>query len=262
MTGQLTGPIATLASTVYERMRREIVRGMLRPGERLRIETLRERYGAGGSPIREALNRLSAEGLVVLKDQKGFHVAPISLDELDELTRTRCSINEIALADSIANGDVAWEENIVLAFHRLSRISNDLSAPADVVTRREQLHRAFHFSLIAACRSRWLRSFAEMLFDCADRYRFVTRAFHQEAKGARNTQAEHRLIMEATINRDAPAAIKRVNDHLLRTAELIAQSEAAFGPASSPRMVRLSAGLAVTMPMPTGPDRQSDDPSA
>lgn len=261
MSGQLTGPIATLASTIYERMRREIVRGVLRPGEKLRIETLRDRYGTGGSPIREALNRLSAEGLVVQKDQRGFQVAPISLDELDELTRTRCSINEIALADSIAHGDVVWEENIVLAFHRLSRVSNDLNAPAEAVTQREQLHRAFHFSLLAACRSRWLRSFAEMLFDCADRYRFVTRAFNQDSPGSRDTQAEHRLIMEATINRDAPTAVKLVNAHLLRTAELIAQSGAAFASAPSSRPMRLSAGLAVPAPMPVGSNRQGEDPS-
>jgi GntR family transcriptional regulator, carbon starvation induced regulator len=261
MTGQLTGPIATLASTVYERMRREIVRGALPPGAKLRIETLRDRYGVGGTPIREALNRLSAEGLVVQKDQKGFQVASISLDELDELSRTRCSINEIALTDSIANGDVAWEENIVLAFHRLSRLPNDLNAPAEVVTRREQLHRAFHFSLIAACRSRWLRSFAEMLFDCADRYRFVTRAFNQDSSGSRDTGAEHGLIMEATINRDAPAAIKLLNNHLLRTAELIARSVAAFGPAPSPPRMRLPpSSVAVTAPMPSGPGRQSEDP--
>jgi DNA-binding GntR family transcriptional regulator len=221
-------------------MRREIVRGVLPPGEKLRIETLRDRYGAGGSPIREALNRLSAEGLVVQQDQRGFQVAPISLDELDELSRTRCSINEITLADSIANGGVAWEENIVLAFHRLSRLPKDLNAPAEVVTRREQLHRAFHFSLIAACRSRWLRNFAEMLFDCADRYRFVTRAFNQDAPGSRDTEAEHRLIMQATINRDAPAAIKLLNDHLLRTAELIARSGAVLAPASSLPTMRVS----------------------
>jgi len=77
----------TLASTVFEQLRRDIVSVQLAPGEKLRIEALRERYGVGGSPVREALNRLSAEGLVWQQDQKGFRVAPVSERELEELTR-------------------------------------------------------------------------------------------------------------------------------------------------------------------------------
>jgi GntR family transcriptional regulator, carbon starvation induced regulator len=108
----------TRTTIVYEQLRREIVSGRLLPGEKLRVEVLRERYGVGGSPLREAMNRLTAEGLVSQLDQKGFRVSPVSTDELLELTRTRCWLNEITLRESITRGDAAWEEQVLLAFHR------------------------------------------------------------------------------------------------------------------------------------------------
>ncbi|MCD6074021.1 MAG: hypothetical protein K0Q70_904, partial [Rhodospirillales bacterium] len=78
----------TLASTVFDRLRQDVLNGVLRPNEKLRIESLRQRYDVGASPVREALNRLVSEGLVLLEDQKGFRVAPVSREELHEIART------------------------------------------------------------------------------------------------------------------------------------------------------------------------------
>lgn len=80
---------ATLATAVYERLRADLISSALLPGEKLRMERLRERYGVGASPLREALNRLVSEGLVAQIDQKGFRVADVSLEELQELTQAR-----------------------------------------------------------------------------------------------------------------------------------------------------------------------------
>ena len=63
--------VATLASSAYRAIKDDIIGGVLAPREWLRIDALRERYGTGASPIREALNRLSAEGLVLQQDQRG-----------------------------------------------------------------------------------------------------------------------------------------------------------------------------------------------
>ena len=60
---------ATLATSVYDRLRDDVLAGHLRPGEKLRTDLLRDRYQIGNSPIREALNRLSADGLVEREDQ-------------------------------------------------------------------------------------------------------------------------------------------------------------------------------------------------
>ena len=104
----------TVASSVYDQLRLDILTGDLRPGEKLRSEFLRDRYHAGISPVREALNRLATERLVCREDQRGFHVAAVSKAGLIELTKTRCWVEEIALRESIEHGDDTWEEGIVL----------------------------------------------------------------------------------------------------------------------------------------------------
>jgi DNA-binding GntR family transcriptional regulator len=96
-------PAGTLASSVYDRLRYDILSGALPPDEKLRTEALRDRYGVGNSPLREALNRLSADGLVTREDQKGFRVATVSRADLEELVKTRCWLEEIALRQSIEN---------------------------------------------------------------------------------------------------------------------------------------------------------------
>src|ERR1700731_3208285 len=121
-------------------------------GEKPRIDVLRTRYDVGGTPLREAMNRLSTEGLVTQSDQRGFRVTPVSADDLLELPRTRCWINEVALRESIARGGRDWEEGGLLALHRLSRV------PIVVDNSRmnpdfSELHRVFHAALMASCGS-------------------------------------------------------------------------------------------------------------
>ena len=149
---------SSLAASLYEDLRADILFARLRPGERLRSDALRLRYGASVGTLREALNRLRAEGLVDQEDQRGFRVAAVGLANLRELTKTRCWINVIAVGESIAHGDAAWEESVVLAFHRMLR-----TPPAggeDAVRRSTEAHRTFHTSLYAACGSRRLIDFA------------------------------------------------------------------------------------------------------
>lgn len=216
------GAAGTLASSVYDLMRQDILKGDLPPGEKLRVEYLRDRYGVGASPIREALNRLSVDGVVMRVDQKGFRVAEVSVAELDELIKTRCWLEETAIRESIAAGDDAWEERLVLAFHRLSKTPRS----ADEVTYAinpdwEVLHRAFHLALIGACGSRWLMSYCEQLNDLADRYRqLAVRVTYPR----RNELDEHKAIMDAAVARDADRAVEVLMDHYRRTADIIRDS--------------------------------------
>ncbi len=222
--GRSADSAGTLASTVYDRLRSDILNGMLPPGEKLRAEFLRDRYGVGNSPIREALNRLSVDGLVTRKDQKGFRVATVSEDELAELVKTRCWIEEIALRESLAHGDSAWEENVVLALHRLSRVHRSSDRKTyQIDPEWERLHRAFHISLIAGCGSRWLRQFCEQLMDQADRYRLlaVVVSYPRRNELSRDEAMEHEAIKEAVIGRDADQAVRLLCAHYQRTVEII-----------------------------------------
>ncbi len=209
----------TVASSVYDQLRLDILTGDLQPGEKLRSEFLRGRYKAGISPVREALNRLATERLVCREDQRGFHVAAVSKAGLIELTKTRCWIEERALRESIEHGDDAWEEQIVLTFHRLSRTPRSADDQTYAFNAKwEGLHRDFHNAVIAACGSHWLLSFCEQLVDQADRYRQLAAAVSYPK---RNERDEHQDLMEAVLARDADRAVALQCAHIHKTADIV-----------------------------------------
>ena len=213
----------TLATSIYARLRRDILRGVFRPGERLRIDGLCERYEIGATPLREALNRLSAEELVNREEQRGFRVAPVSLSDLAELTKTLCWITELALRESIGNGAAAWEEAVVLAAHRLSRVPREgEEGYASFNPEWEERHRAFHLALIAACGSRWLIDFYAMLMDRNTRYRYLAFADGSEP---RDVEGEHQAILDAVLSRDPDRAVAAANAHLRRTTDSVVARE-------------------------------------
>lgn len=212
----------TLASSVYERMRNEIVSGLLPPGAKLRIEVLKNRYGLGASPVREALNRLSMEKLVVQVDQRGFMVAPISMTDLQELTDTRCELYALTLPRSIERGDEAWEENIVLCLHRLNRAKWEVGDPPALNPLARQAHRDFHRALVAAYGSPLLIDFMDTLFDFSDRYRLLSQRAPTAIRREHNN--EHAQLAEAVINRQVAEAVSLSQDHVRRTSELVAKA--------------------------------------
>jgi DNA-binding GntR family transcriptional regulator len=215
----VAGTAETLASSVFGQLKACIIAGKLRPGQKLRLRELAEQFGMGFSPLREALNRLSRDGLVVHAELRGFSVAPVSEEALDELLKTRCWLNELALRQSIARGDAAWEESVVVAYHRLSRNPRWISlTPPAVNGEWERAHRIFHGRLIESCGSGWLIGYCEQLFDAADRYRHIARQ-SPEAPG-RAKEDMHRRIMEATVARDADKAVQLLNEHFTGTAEM------------------------------------------
>jgi DNA-binding GntR family transcriptional regulator len=208
----------TLASSVYHQLREDLLRGALEAEGKLRVEWVVSRYGAGASPVREALNRLAAEGLLGRHDQRGFFLMPVSATELEELTRTRCWLEERALRESIAHRTAEWEEQLVLALHRLGRAERRRpDEPATNNPEWEKLHRAFHRALISACRSHWLVGFCDQLSDQASRYRLIS----QRGPGsARDDLGEHRTIAERTLDGDADGAVEALLSHYRLTAEM------------------------------------------
>lgn len=212
------GAKSTLASSVYQQLRDDLLRGALEAETKLRVEWVVSRYGAGASPVREALNRLAAEGLLGRHDQRGFFLMPVSAIELEELTRTRSWLEERALRESIAHRSAEWEEQLVLALHRLARAERRL--PEDPATNNpewEKLHRAFHRALIGACRSHWLIGFCDQLSDQASRYRLIS----QNAPGmGRDDLGEHRIIAERTLDGDADGAVEALLNHYRLTAAM------------------------------------------
>lgn len=218
----------TAKASVYGRLRDDIVYSRLLPGERLRTEQLRQRYEVGASPLREALMRLEAEGLVELEQNKGFRVSTVSAEHLADLTRTRIEIEAAALRWSLENGTVEWEGNLVGAFHRLISVPKE-NGEAGGGHNKVWLHyhRAFHASLVAACNSPILLSLHRRLFDQAERYVALCIA----AKGElRDDVGEHTALMEAAVARRVDEAVALNRSHIERTTEKLARMQLLAGP--------------------------------
>src|SRR6476469_5040962 len=109
-------PDSTLSSRVYALMRADILELRLQPGSRLVIDVLRERYGVGLSPLREALSRLLTEELVVGEEWRGFRVAPMTEEDLYDITEMRREIEVMAVTRSIARGGDRWAADLTRAF--------------------------------------------------------------------------------------------------------------------------------------------------
>ncbi|HEX4327594.1 MAG TPA: GntR family transcriptional regulator [Burkholderiales bacterium] len=217
----------TLATSLYDRIRAEVLAGKLEPARKLQIEFLCDRYSAGQTPVREALNRLTSDGLVERREQRGFAVAPVSIADLKEITKTRCWLEEVALRESMANRSAAWEEALVLAHHRLMKMPRSSSnAGYEENPAWEALHKAFHNALIGACQSRWLIAFCEQLADQLYRYRQL--AVHRTYPN-RHERVEHQAIVDAVLADDADQAVKLLNKHYQETADIILADARLFG---------------------------------
>ena len=127
------------------------------------------------------------------------------------------------MRESIARGGREWEEQVLLALHRSSRV------PVVVDNRMNpefsELHRVFHGALLAGCGSRWLMDFNDLLFDCAERYRNLLAVIGT----VRDVHGEHRAIAEAAIERKTALAIGLLNDHYEKTSGALLRAIEAGG---------------------------------
>ena len=205
----ITSDDQTFAQAVQTQLAEDILNGKLAPGTRLQLQALCETYDVSMSPLREALAGLTGRGLVAQEGQRGFRVAPISAEDLKDVTETRIHIECIALRLAIANGGDDWEASILAAHHRLSRNPRSDDKLIDAVW--EELHRAFHVSLIAACGlPRLLGSYRE-LSDDFDRYRrlaVLSAGHHPRVKSM------HSMIVKSILARDADRSIKLLAEHV------------------------------------------------
>ena len=184
-----------------------IVTGAIKPGEKLKIEGLRQRLSTGASPIREALSLLTSDNLVERIDQRGFRAAPTSQQNFEEILMLRCALEDMALRQSISGRTLEWEENVVLCHHRMVRAKGDAGF--------EDLHKAFHLALLANCEGPILLKFCSQLYDLNIRYRYLAgSALNYKS---RDVSSEHKSIMEAAIAGDADAASVHLLNHYRET---------------------------------------------
>lgn len=203
----------TLATSIASRLRAQITGGDIPPGEKLRLDDLRASFGVSLSPLREALSRLSAEGFVVMEDQRGYRVAPVSENNLLEVTRLRSEIESFALRESIRLGDDKWESELVASQYRLSKLEK-VEADTGRLAEWENAHRELHQKLLSACHMPLLLGFCATLHDLSDRYR---RLFLEDHPIDRDVSQEHDNIVRATLERRADDACAMLKVHIERT---------------------------------------------
>jgi DNA-binding GntR family transcriptional regulator len=211
----------TLADEAYRAIKADIVRGVRGPGERLRIEKLRTIYNIGPTPLREALQRLSADRLVVALGNRGFAVAAFDPDEFNDLNTARIAVEMAALRLSLQNGGIEWESGVVAAAYVIEREDKALAEDdGPVPDSWERANAAFHASLVAACGSKWLLWTRSHLHDLCERYR---RAAVSREAGGRALNVEHSELAMAALARNADVVCELTERHYSRTAQAFQQ---------------------------------------
>lgn len=215
------GDVQTLANEAYRAIKADIVSGVRLPGERLRIEKLRTIYSIGPTPLREALQRLSADRLVVAEGNRGFAVAALDPEEFNDLNTARIAVEKSALRLSLSKGEIEWESGVVAAAYVMEREDKALSETGGPVPDSwERANAAFHASLVAACGSKWLLWTRSHLHDLCERYR---RAAVSRAVGDRALYVEHSELAMAALARDADLVCDLTERHYSRTAQVFEQ---------------------------------------
>ena len=209
---------ATRTGQVYEVIRSELLNGVLQPGQKLKMAGLTERFGVSQSVIREALTRLTEQGLLAATPQRGVRVRDLSIQDIAELTETRIQIESLAWRLAVQRGDLQWETGVLAAHHRLERTpvtQHDGTVSEDWSAR----HRDYHQALLAGCGNRRLESVATALRDSAELYRrwyWVLTDDHQ-----RDLAREHRQLKELALARDTDRGTALLTEHIDRAPSLL-----------------------------------------
>ncbi|WP_453973155.1 GntR family transcriptional regulator [Amorphus sp. MBR-141] len=205
-----TDAASSIGESAYHRIRTDIIFGRLVPGQRLRLDRLKQEYGASVSTLREILNRLTSEGLVLAEGQRGFEVTPVSAENLKEIAALRLLLESHALDQSIAAGDMEWEGRLVSAHHKLA--SMEARMKAGDMSQTETWKRydwEFHQALISACGSAVLMDTHAGVFDKYLRYQMIALSYRGDIAAQ-----EHRTLLDSALARDAVTAKAVLERHI------------------------------------------------
>jgi DNA-binding GntR family transcriptional regulator len=200
----------TAGEKAYRRIRTDIIFGRLAPGQKLKLDGLKDGYGVSISTLRELLNRLTSEGLIVAEGARGFEVAPASPENLKEIANLRQLLECSALAQSFVAGDMEWEGKVVSAHHKLASMENRMLAGdkgSPELWKRYDWE--FHHALISACGSAALLETHAAVYDKYLRYQMIAVVFRGEIAAR-----EHRQLLDSALKRDASTAQAVLTRHI------------------------------------------------
>ncbi len=205
----------TLAITCYAFLEENIINGTFIPGQKLKMKDLKELLNAGQSPIREALSRLVASGLVEVEDNKGFRVSRISEEDVRDTYKTFLQIDLLALNQALELGNDAWEASVVATLHQLALIEHKKEPVAYAVWAERNY--AFHVALISGCKSPLLMQLRAEVYRRFDRYCHI--AFNLSQGNLELNHEEHKKLAEAVLQRDKKTVEKLMTYHVMGALE-------------------------------------------
>jgi len=202
---QMPEKYRTMQEIAYDAIRDGILAGRHGPGQRLIAEDLARELGVSRMPVREALHRLEAAGLVAITPHRGAVVSELSERECIEIYHVRAVLD--GLATRLAT------PNLTEADHaRLNGLLADMEAGVEAKDPQRVLNvnREFHTLIWIAARAPRLRDFLENLYDASQRFRNISVLIPGRLDQITH---EHRLIVEALARGDAAAAERHANEH-------------------------------------------------
>lgn len=199
---------ATAKNRIYKELRRSIIVGRRAPGDRLSIEQLAAHYGTSVTPVRDALQMLSQEGLVTIKPRSGYFVSRITLRELRDLLELR-EIIELAAVERAAERITPSELEVLACVHAGYTGDDD-----EAYDRYTDENRRFHTLIAEVSGNRELAELVSRLHDRLARFMVMRGA-------GRTMEGTHSRIIEALRAGDAQAARQAMFDEIAETREAI-----------------------------------------
>lgn len=194
------------ADELYDWIRSAIVAGQLRPHERLVETTLAELASVSRTPVREALRRLTSDGLVTERDSGGLEVSGFSLDELADL----CAVRETLEGMATGLAAVSRSEMELATLRTITQREESLGTTAEELEQRVALNHSFHEILWRASRNRYLADELKHLRGLIERLQDTTLRYPDRVEEAHR---EHLEIISALEARDVAQAEQLGRQH-------------------------------------------------
>jgi DNA-binding GntR family transcriptional regulator len=213
--------LPSIPDVISGALRRDIGRGIYKPGP-IRVRAIAERFGVSATPVREALRRLEAEGLVSLRNRQ-IMVNSLSIDEMHEIYRIRGELESFALRQAAAR--VAADEELLA---RLDSMIEDMDRNEHNPEEWRATNEEFHKLIYRAAEMPRLQSIINQLWAAVEPY---IRIYVSTVKSFGTAQEQHRLLVRQLRSGEFDEAAQLMREHLRETEELLAEG---FGEAEAP----------------------------
>ncbi len=195
-----------LRELVLESIRDAIIKGTLKPGERLMEIQLAEELGVSRTPVREALRKLELEGFIVMVPRKGAYVADLSVKDIADVFEIRIALEGLAAA--LAAERITDEE---LELMERSLIEKGEAIVAGDLERLVQVDASFHETFYQASRNERLNAIINNLREQIQRFRSASLSYPGRNKKSLD---EHHAILEALEARNVTLARQLAQEHI------------------------------------------------